>query len=140
MEPPPPNAPSPETRILVAEDNPINRKLAEKLFSKLGFAASFAENGFQVLEMLEDSGFDMIFMDCQMPEMDGYEATRRIRNLDSPAKDVPIIAMTANAMAGDRDACIEAGMSDYISKPIRLSELKEKIEAWSKAKSGESNS
>lgn len=121
----------PELNILVAEDNKINIKLAKKLFEKLGYSADFAENGIQVMAKLAESNYDMIFMDCQMPEMDGYEATKQIRLLDSPKKETPIIAMTANAMEGDRDICIDAGMNDYISKPIRLKELESKIKQWS---------
>ena len=122
--------PSSDIKILVAEDNLINRKLADKLFEKLGYAASFAENGLEVLKMLEENSYDLVFMDCQMPEMDGYDATKAIRKLESEKKDTPIIAMTANAMNGDRDICIAAGMNDYISKPIKLNELKSKINKW----------
>jgi CheY-like chemotaxis protein len=122
----------PKLNILVAEDNKINSKLAEKLFAKLGYSVDFAENGLTILDKLKESNYDMIFMDCQMPEMDGYETTKRIRKLDSAIKNIPIIAMTANAMEGDREICIAAGMNDYLSKPIRLKELESKINQWSK--------
>ena len=108
-------------RILVAEDNAVNQKLALRLFSLMGYQADVAGNGIEALEAIERQPYDVVFMDVQMPEMDGLEATRRIRAAlpDSPR----IVAMTANAMDGDREACLEAGMDDYVSKPIRIEEL-----------------
>ena len=108
-------------RILVAEDNAVNQKLALRLFSLMGYQADVAGNGIEALEAVERQPYDVVFMDVQMPEMDGLEATRRIRAAlpDSPR----IVAMTANAMDGDREACLEAGMDDYVSKPIRIEEL-----------------
>ena len=108
-------------RILLAEDNAVNQKLALRLFSLMGYRADVAGNGVEALEAVERQPYDVVFMDVQMPEMDGLEATRRIRAAlpDSPR----IVAMTANAMDGDREACLEAGMDDYVSKPIRIEEL-----------------
>jgi GAF domain-containing protein/CheY-like chemotaxis protein len=104
-------------RILLAEDNAVNQKLALRLLSNMGYAADVAADGRQTIEAVEKSRYDVILMDVQMPELDGLEATRRIR-ASWPDRKLHIIAMTANAMAGDRDACIAAGMNDYISKPI----------------------
>jgi signal transduction histidine kinase/CheY-like chemotaxis protein len=105
-------------RILLAEDNPVNQKLALRLLERMGYHAALAQNGLEAISAVEASQFDVILMDVQMPELDGLEATRRIRRrwgADGPR----IVAMTANAMEGDREACLEAGMDDYISKPIR---------------------
>ncbi len=116
-------------RILLAEDNAVNQKLALKLLERMGYRADVAANGLEVLESLERQHYDLIFMDVQMPEMDGMEATRQIR---AKGLDVHIIAMTANAMQGDREACITAGMNDYVSKPIQVKELQKAIEAIKK--------
>jgi CheY-like chemotaxis protein len=115
-------------RILVAEDNAINQKLAIKVLSKLGYQADLAQNGKEVLEMVDHELYDLILMDVQMPVMDGLEATRMVRLcLD---KQPVIIAMTANAMEGDQDNCIQAGMDDYISKPVEWNELLRLLEKW----------
>jgi signal transduction histidine kinase/CheY-like chemotaxis protein len=106
-------------RILVAEDNPINQRLAVRLLEKKGYSATVAENGMEVLAMLDKERFDMILMDVQMPEMGGLEATHLIRERErATGEHIPIVAMTANAMKGDRERCIESGMDDYVSKPI----------------------
>ena len=116
-------------RILVAEDNVVNQKIAIKILSKLGYQADLAANGKEVLETItHEQQYDLILMDIQMPEMDGLEATRMIR-LSLQVQPV-IIAMTANAMQGDRDDCMQAGMDDYISKPIQLDELVGQLEKW----------
>ena len=104
-------------RILLAEDNPVNQKLALRLLDRMGYRADVVENGLQAISSLEGSIYDVVLMDVQMPELDGLEATRRIRHR-WPAAGPRIVAMTANAMDGDREACLEAGMDDYISKPI----------------------
>jgi len=115
--------------ILVAEDNAINQKLALKVLEKMGYAAQIASNGVKVLKALESQKYDLIFMDVQMPEMDGLEATARI--IEKYTEDRPrIIAMTANAMQGDKERCLEAGMDDYISKPIRFAEINRVINKW----------
>jgi len=116
-------------RILVAEDNYTNQMVAVKCLEKLGYRADTAANGFEALKALETIPYDLVFMDVQMPEMDGFEATQRIRDVNSPVLDhhVPIVAMTAHAMKGDRERCLEVGMDDYVSKPIRPRELAESI-------------
>ncbi|MDM8519564.1 response regulator [Anaerolineales bacterium HSG6] len=112
-------------RILLAEDNPTNQKIALKLLARMSYRADVAQNGLEVVETLrkEPQKYDLVFMDMQMPEMDGLEATRVIREEWTEEPKVRIVAMTANAMAGDREMCLQAGMDDYVSKPIRLPEL-----------------
>jgi CheY-like chemotaxis protein len=108
---------------LVADDNAVNRKVALLMLDKLGYQADVACNGLEVLKILRKKQYDLIFMDVQMPEMDGLETTRRIC-LDYAAEKRPrIVAMTANAMSGDREQCLEAGMDDYLSKPVRKEDL-----------------
>ncbi|MCX7970871.1 MAG: response regulator [Negativicutes bacterium] len=110
--------------ILLVEDNPANQKLARMFLNKLGHTVTLAENGRVAVDAVRRQGFDIILMDCQMPEMDGFAATMVIRGLEKKlGRRTPIIAMTANAMEGDRDRCIAAGMDDYISKPINLAKL-----------------
>ncbi len=112
-----------ELRILLAEDNPTNQKLAVALLGQLGFRVDVAGNGLEVLDALERQTYDLVLMDMQMPEMDGLEATRGIRR-QWPGKEGPrIVAMTANAMQGDRERCLAVGMDDYVSKPVRVDEL-----------------
>lgn len=115
-------------KILIAEDNPMNQKLAVKVLSKLGYKADTVQNGKEVLEEVSKLNYDLILMDVQMPEMDGLEATRMIR-LCLSSQPI-IIAMTANAMQGDREECISAGMDDYISKPVNIEELVIMLEKW----------
>ncbi len=122
--------PTDRARILIAEDNLVNQKVAVRLVQKLGFAADVAANGLEALAALDHSAYDLILMDCQMPEMDGFETTRRIR---LAGERLPIIAMTANAMKGDREMCLEAGMDDYLTKPIDLSALSTALTRWSNA-------
>jgi PAS domain S-box-containing protein len=110
-------------RLLVAEDNAVNRQLALALLAKLGYQADVAQNGLEALDALERKTYDVVLMDVQMPELDGLEATRRIRDRFRSTDGPTIIAMTANAMEGDRDACLAAGMDDYLAKPIRVDEL-----------------
>ena len=112
-------------RILLAEDNRTNQLVALTILEKQDFRADAVANGLEVLQMLETTPYDLVLMDVQMPEMDGYEATKRIRNGSTPGLDpkIPIIVMTARAMKGDREKCVEAGMNDYISKPINTKEL-----------------
>ena len=116
--------------ILVAEDNPINQKLAVRLLEKKGYRATVAENGLVALACLETQRFDMILMDVQMPEMGGLEATRSIRERERiSGGHIPIVAMTANAMKGDRERCLESGMDDYVSKPVLPEEMFRVMEA-----------
>ena len=117
-----------ERPILLVEDNAINQRVAIKLLQRLGRQARVASNGVEALDMLSRESFSLVLMDCQMPEMDGYEASRRIRQQETGGKRIPIVAMTAHAMQGDREKCLEAGMDDYISKPVRLEDLGAAIE------------
>jgi len=117
-------------RILVAEDNTVNQKLALKLLERHGYSADVVSNGIEAVEAVERESYDVVLMDVQMPELDGLEATRRIRTLRSAGTNPYIVAVTANAMADDRAACLAAGMDDYVSKPIRVEEL---VEALSRA-------
>jgi CheY-like chemotaxis protein len=110
-------------RILLAEDNAVNQKLALRLLGKIGYRADVAGNGLEAIEALERQSYDVILMDVQMPEMDGLEATRQIVQRWSQRDRPCIVAMTANAMQGDREMCLQAGMDDYIAKPIRVEEL-----------------
>ncbi len=118
-------------RVLLAEDNVVNAKLAVRLLERLGCRVDLASNGHEALKMVQSIPFDLVFMDCQMPEMDGFEATRAIRAWErssriepSPAVTrLPIVALTANAMQGDRERCIDAGMDDYITKPLARADL-----------------
>ena len=113
-------------RILVAEDNPVNQKVIAAMLGKLGLYSLLVASGLEVLDALAKSEFDLVLMDCQMPEMDGFDATRSIRkNLSNPFQSIPIIALTANAIQGDREKCIEAGMNDYLAKPVSLTQLHE---------------
>jgi signal transduction histidine kinase/CheY-like chemotaxis protein/ligand-binding sensor domain-containing protein len=116
-------------RILIAEDNPINQQLIMHVLTRLGYQPELAENGSFALNAVISSSFDLVLMDMQMPEMDGLEATQRIRQLTLDKQPV-IIALTANAMQGDKERCLAAGMNDYLSKPVKLEELTEKISTW----------
>ncbi len=144
-----------KARVLVAEDNIVNQKVAARMLEKLGCRVDVAANGKEAIEMLERLPYDLVFMDCQMPEMDGFEATAAIRAREasgakrkasdedgfdtrhstdntqhSKVTHIPIVAMTANAMKGDRERCLEAGMDDYLSKPVRSEELLGMLEKW----------
>ena len=124
-------------RILLAEDNVVNQKLALRLLERMGYRADLASNGIEAIESVQRQGYDVILMDVQMPEMDGLEATRRIVARWPAGTRPRIIAMTANAMQGDREQCLAAGMDDYITKPIRLERL---VEALNLAKAFEEGS
>jgi len=110
-------------RILVAEDNQINQKVATRMLEKLGYYADIVTNGQQAMDAVLQRTYSLVFMDCQMPVMDGFEATVRIRTEEGAARHTPIIAMTANAMTADRERCLAAGMDDYLAKPITLTDL-----------------
>ena len=117
--------------VLLVDDNEINRMVAELMLTNVSVKVVMAEDGRQAVDTLQEQNFDLVFMDCQMPVMDGYEASRTIRQLDVPVKaEVPIIAMTANAMKGDKEMCLEAGMDDYIAKPVDAQELYNLMEKW----------
>lgn len=119
--------------ILIAEDNVINQKVALRILQNLGYRADAVNNGREVIQLLETRRYDLVFMDVQMPEMDGLEATRRIREKNKNQNEPIIIAMTANAMAGDKERCLKAGMNDYISKPVRAEEVQNKIIQWNQS-------
>ena len=117
-------------RILVVEDNVVNQKMAVRMLEKMGCSVDVAGNGLEAVRMVEQLSYDLVFMDCQMPEMDGYEATAEIRRRQGSSKHTPIVAMTANAMQGDRERCIDAGMDDYVAKPVKKEAVSEAIEKW----------
>ena len=144
-----------EIKILLTEDDLINQKVATKMFRKLNCSVDIANNGKECLTELHKKRYDIVFMDCHMPEMDGYEATRNIRKMTAEVKynssdslprinnnkrktksyikDIPIIAMTANALAGDKDKCLEAGMDDFITKPVSIKDLSSILDKWVKS-------
>jgi two-component system, sensor histidine kinase and response regulator len=129
----PTHAPQRKLQLLLAEDNLVNQRLAVRMLEKRGHAVVVAENGVEVLKALERNVFDLILMDIQMPGMDGIETTRAIRQQEqATGSHVPIIALTAHAFRGDRERCVEAGMDDYVSKPIQMNELVATIERWAK--------
>jgi signal transduction histidine kinase/HPt (histidine-containing phosphotransfer) domain-containing protein len=117
-------------RLLLADDNPINQKVGLSVLNKLGYRADIANNGLEVLQALEQKAYDILFLDVQMPEMDGLEAARRICERWPAEKRPRIIAMTGNALMGDREKCLQAGMDDYISKPVRIGDLQAALERW----------
>ncbi|MDK1021981.1 MAG: response regulator, partial [Candidatus Hydrogenedentes bacterium] len=123
-----------EYNVLLVEDNPMNQEVARRTISKLGYIPSLADNGVEALKAYEKGHFDLILMDVQMPVMGGFEATARIRELEKKSgAHIPIIAMTAHAMKGDREKCLEAGMDDYVTKPIEFEVLQKVLEKWTEA-------
>jgi len=119
--------------VLVVEDNPVNRIIAEEMLESLGLDIIEAQDGVEALDVLSRRSVDLVLMDCQMPIMDGYTATRRWREGElgrTGGHHLPIIAMTANAMAGDRQKCIDAGMDDYLAKPVTRAELERCLHRW----------
>jgi len=130
-----PNESSTGPLILVAEDNPFNQRVAIGMLNLLGCRVDVAKNGAEAVAMVQKTEYDLVFMDCQMPEMDGYEATRVIRGLENRQHaTVTIVAMTANALSGDKRACFEAGMDDFLSKPINKAMLSEMLSKWEQLK------
>ncbi|HMP81732.1 MAG TPA: response regulator, partial [Verrucomicrobiota bacterium] len=122
-------------RILLADDNPINQKVGVSVLHKLGYRADVAQNGIEVIQALEHKPYDILFLDVQMPEMDGLECARKISARWTRDKRPVIIAMTGNALMGDREKCLGAGMDDYVAKPVRVSELQTALERWGPTKS-----
>ena len=131
--PPYRQAEAPAARVLLAEDNPVNAMVALRMLNAIGYSADSVPNGLEVLAALSRNAYDLVLMDCQMPEMDGFETTRRIRGEYTGAQPA-IIAMTANAMDGDRERCLAAGMDDYISKPIVFDEFASRLAVWSQGR------
>ncbi len=124
------NKPQSQIRVLVAEDHPVNQKMMVKMLEKLGCRVDSVVNGIEAVHKLEQCTYDLVLMDCQMPEMDGYTATAEIRKRNGSQGRLPIIAVTAHAMAEDRERCLKAGMDDYLSKPVRKEAVAEMIEKW----------
>jgi two-component system, sensor histidine kinase and response regulator len=123
----------PWANVLVAEDNPVNQLLIEHVLNSFNCSFKIVENGSLAVEAVSEDAYDVVLMDCQMPVMDGYEATKQIRSLEQTsgnARRIPIIALTANAMTGDREACIASGMDDHLSKPYKRDQLREVIQRW----------
>ena len=116
--------------VLLVEDNLVNQRLGMRLLEKIGCRVTIANNGLEAIEKWKQTEYDIILMDCQMPEMDGYTATREIRKLEKDLGRTPIIAMTANAMPGDKEKCLEAGMDDFLSKPVDTAKFKSSINLW----------
>jgi CheY-like chemotaxis protein len=117
-------------RVLVAEDHPVNQKIVTAMLRKLGYRPDVVANGLEVLAALERQPYDLVLMDCEMPELDGLEATRRLRGGLPPGRQPVVMAMTAYALRGDRERCLEAGMDDYLSKPVEVDQLRQKLEEW----------
>ncbi len=122
--------------VLIVEDNPVNRQVAIAIVQRMGHDVDTARNGREALERLAAGTFDIVLMDCQMPEMDGYQATAEIRKLEDQRSNVPIVAMTAHALVGEREKCLAAGMNDYLSKPIDVEVLASKIDRWTRRSDG----
>ena len=127
-------------RVLVAEDNEINRRVLAGMIRRIGCEVVFALDGREALQLAKQREFDLMLMDCQMPEMDGFEATRAIRSLGGIYAELPIIALTANVLPVDREACLEAGMSDFLAKPVKLDVLRTAIMRWGSVATGAAQS
>ena len=116
--------------MLVAEDNPVNQRVAVRMLERLGLGADVAADGAEAVQSFGRQPYAAVLMDCQMPELDGFEATARIRAREGTGRHTPIIAMTASAMRGDRERCLAAGMDDYVSKPVTIESLRTVLERW----------
>lgn len=119
-----------EGRVLLAEDNPVNQRVASHMLRKLGLRVDAVANGLEAVKAIAEIDYDLILMDCQMPEMDGYDAAAKIREMNGSAAVVPIVAMTANALAGDRERCLAAGMTDYLPKPVKLESMRQTLSRY----------
>ena len=120
-------------RVLLAEDNVVNQKVALRMLETLGCRVDVAANGQEALSMIRRFPYHIVFMDCQMPEMDGFTATLEIRRHAGPEANVPIVALTANALSGDRERCLAAGMNDHLTKPVTREAMREALERWAQA-------
>lgn len=121
------------TRVLVVEDNPVNRRVAQRMLERLGCDVGLADNGRAAVQLAQSTPYDVIFMDCLMPDMDGYEATRELRRLHDGKARVPIIALTGHSAEQERDRCLQAGMDDFISKPVSMESFSTVLKAWLKS-------
>jgi len=119
-----------QVRVLLAEDNAVNQKVALLILKGFGIEADVVATGVEALDALVGVSYDLVLMDCQMPEMDGFEATRRIRERERGSRRLPVVAMTANAMVGDREKCLKAGMDDHVPKPVRVEALHAALSRW----------
>ena len=139
---PSPSAAALAGRVLLVEDNPVNLAVARKLITRLGLDCDSARDGREAVDAVQRNRYDVVLMDCQMPEMDGYEATQEIRVRESVMRRprLPIVAMTANAMAGDRERCVDAGMDDYLPKPLDIGQLTEVLKRWMRTGDGAGSS
>jgi CheY-like chemotaxis protein len=117
-------------QILVVEDNDLNQNVLVRILNKLGYGSEVVGNGRQAVDAVGQKRYAAVLMDCHMPEMDGYQATAEIRRLEAEARHTPIIALTASALAEDRDSCLAAGMDDYIPKPFRIDRLRDALSQW----------
>lgn len=122
----------PSSRVLLAEDNMFNQKVAAAMLKKLGFSTDVANDGLEVLDKLSQTNYDLIFMDCDMPKMNGFEATAKIRTIEEQTngQHITIVAMTAHSTPEDREYCLNAGMDDYISKPFKIDDLQTVLSRW----------
>ena len=117
-------------KVMIVDDNEINRTIAQLQLESLGIEALVFGGGAEALAALAEDHYDLILMDCQMPGMDGYETTRKIRSREHSQQHTPIVALTAHAMKGERERCLQAGMDDYLSKPMRLEDVQQTLERW----------
>jgi CheY-like chemotaxis protein len=126
-------SPAARGRVLIAEDNAVNQRVARLQVAHCGFDADVVADGEEALQALSQMNYTLVLMDCQMPRMDGYAATRELRRRENGLRHLPVIALTANAFATDREACLEAGMDDHLSKPVSLRSLAAILDRWSAA-------
>ena len=126
--------PAADQPVLLVEDNPVNQTVIEAMLRSLGHETQLAVDGAQALQAARDKAYGAILMDCRLPGLDGYAVSRQIRAEPGPNRDTPIIALTANALAGDRETCLAAGMNDYLAKPFKRSDLRLALQRWMRAR------